>query len=417
MLSLDNALDTEELSAFLTRTAPFAGEHGYLCELKIDGLAVSLVYEDGVFARGTTRGDGRTGEDVTANLRTIRNLPLRLSGPFPQKMEVRGEVLLQRQHFAELNMEREERGEPLFANPRNAAAGSLRQLDPAVVAERRLSIFLYTVVDPVLFDLKTQEEALRKLAVLGLPVQPAWRRCAAPQDVLAFVEEQREGRFSLPYATDGVVVKLNSIAAWGELGATSHAPRWAIAFKYPPEEKSTRLEDIVVSVGRIGTLTPVAVLSPVTLSGSVVRRASLHNEDELRRKGCTHRRYGARPQGPARSSRKYSVRCLTREPGRNGSSLCPSAALHAERPQYVLKERLRCAVRTVLPARRSSRKDSDTLPRAAEWISGGWETRSSISSSRRGCSVRLPTSIRWTKRRLPRLIGWGRSPQGILSTH
>jgi len=284
MLSLDNALDIEELSAFLARTAPFAAERGYLCELKIDGLAVALVYEDGVFVQGTTRGDGRTGEDVSANIRTIRNLPLRLSGAFPPKMEVRGEVLLQRQHFAELNMEREERGEPLFANPRNAAAGSLRQLDPAVVAERRLSIFLYTVVDPALFDVKTQEDSLLRLAEYGLPVQPAWKRCASPEDVLAFVEEWREGRFSLPYATDGVVVKLNSIAAWDELGATSHAPRWAIAFKYPPEEKSTRLEDIIVSVGRTGALTPVAVLSPVSISGSVVRRASLHNEDELRRK-------------------------------------------------------------------------------------------------------------------------------------
>lgn len=284
MLSLDNALDTEDLSAFLARTAPFALEHGYLCELKIDGLAVSLVYEDGVFVQGTTRGDGRTGEDVTANIRTIRNLPLRLSGAFPKKMEVRGEVLLQRQHFAELNMEREERGDPLFANPRNAAAGSLRQLDPAVVAERRLSIFLYTVVNPALFDVKTQADSLLRLAEYGLPVQPAWKRCASPSDVLAFVEEWREGRFSLPYATDGVVVKLNSIAAWNELGATTHAPRWAIAFKYPPEERTTRLDDIIVSVGRTGALTPVAVLSPVSISGSVVRRASLHNEDELRRK-------------------------------------------------------------------------------------------------------------------------------------
>ena len=284
MLSLDNALDKEDLSAFLARTAPLAGEHGYLCELKIDGLAVSLVYEDGVFVQGTTRGDGRTGEDVTANIRTIRNLPLRLSGAFPSKMEVRGEALLQRQHFAALNMEREERGEPLFANPRNAAAGSLRQLDPAVVAERRLSIFLYTVVDPALFDVKTQADSLLRLAEYGLPVQPAWKRCASPEDVLAFVEEWREGRFSLPYATDGVVVKLNSIAAWEALGATSHAPRWAIAFKYPPEERTTRLEDIIVSVGRTGALTPVAVLSPVSISGSVVRRASLHNEDELRRK-------------------------------------------------------------------------------------------------------------------------------------
>ena len=283
MLSLDNALGAEDLSAFLVRTAPFAGDSGYVCELKIDGLAVSLLYEDGFFVRGTTRGDGRVGEDVTANIRTIRNLPLRLSGEYPPSVEIRGEVLIQRDHFAELNALREERGEPLFANPRNAAAGSLRQLDPAIVAERRLSIFVYSMLNPEALALRTQQELLTRLGEMGLPVQPAWRACS-PDEVAGFVEEWRGRRFDLPYATDGVVVKLNSLASWGELGSTSHAPRWAIAFKYPPEERTTRVEDIVVSVGRTGALTPVAILAPVEVSGTVVRRASLHNEDELRRK-------------------------------------------------------------------------------------------------------------------------------------
>ncbi len=283
MLSLDNALDMGGLSAFLARTAPFAGEEGYVCELKIDGLAVSLLYEDGIFVRGTTRGDGRIGEDVAANLRTIRNLPIRLSGDYPHSLEVRGEVLILRSDFAELNDLREERGEPLFANPRNAAAGSLRQLDPAVVAERRLSIYTYSILRPESLGLGSQSDVLARLVDVGFPVQPAWDSCSA-DGVADFVEEWRERRFELPYATDGVVVKLNSLASWGELGSTSHAPRWAVAFKYPPEERITRVEEIAVSVGRTGALTPVATLSPVTLSGTVVRRASLHNEDELRRK-------------------------------------------------------------------------------------------------------------------------------------
>ena len=282
MLSLDNALGMDDLSAFLIRTAPFA-DGGYVCELKIDGLAVSLLYEDGLFVRGTTRGDGRVGEDVTANIRTIRNLPLRLTGDAPRSMEVRGEVLIRRDDFAELNYVREEQGEPLFANPRNAAAGSIRQLDPAVVAERRLSIFAYSILRPEGLGLRTQEEVLEGLVGFGLPVQPAWRACP-PGDVPGFVEQWRERRFELPYATDGVVVKLNHLSSWAELGATSHAPRWAVAFKYPPEERVTRVEDILVSVGRTGALTPVAILAPVVVSGTTVRRASLHNEDELRRK-------------------------------------------------------------------------------------------------------------------------------------
>ena len=284
MLSLDNALSMEDLDGFLTRMAPF-DEAGYVCELKIDGLAVSLLYEEGSFVRGTTRGDGRVGEDVTVNLRTIRSLPLALSGTVPSRVLVRGEVFLDRARFAAMNLEREDLGEPLFANPRNAAAGALRQLDPAVTAERRLSVYLYSLVNPSEAGLSTQKDLLHWLARTGLPVQKAWSFFPSAGGVRDFILKWKEERFSLPYATDGVVVKLNDLALWVRLGSTSHAPRWAIAFKYPPEEKITRLTDIFVSVGRTGALTPVAVLEPVTLSGTVVRRASLHNEDELKRKG------------------------------------------------------------------------------------------------------------------------------------
>ncbi len=284
MLSLDNALSMEDLDGFLFRMASVdAG--GYVCELKVDGLAISLLYENGVFTRGTTRGDGRVGEDVTANLRTIQSLPLRLTGEVPPRMLVRGEVFLDRNRFAAMNLEREELGEPLFANPRNAAAGALRQLDSAVTAERRLSIYLYSLLSPEKAGLTTQKDLLRWIEEAGLPVQKAWDFCASAEEVREFVLKWKEERFSLPYATDGVVVKLNDLALWNSLGSTSHAPRWAIAFKYPPEEKITRLTDIIISVGRTGALTPVALLEPVNLSGSVVRRASLHNEDELRKKG------------------------------------------------------------------------------------------------------------------------------------
>ena len=284
MFSLDNALNEGDLDGFFQRIAPWRAE-GFACELKIDGIAVSLAYEDGVFLRGTTRGDGRVGEDVTSNLRTIPTLPLALEGGPAGTVEVRGEVFLERERFAVLNEEREERGEPPFANPRNAAAGSLRQLDPSVTAGRKLSIYLYSLVSPENHGLTTQGEILKWLAAKGLPVQKAWEGPLDEGGVKAFISRWEEGRFSLPYATDGVVVKLDSLAAWEELGATSHAPRWAIAFKYPPEEKITRLTDILVSVGRTGALTPVAVLEPVTLSGTTVQRAGLHNEGEIRRKG------------------------------------------------------------------------------------------------------------------------------------
>jgi DNA ligase (NAD+) len=286
MLSLENAFSEEEVLAFTDRVS--RGLDGrfpeMVCELKIDGLAVSLLYRDGEFVRGTTRGDGRVGEEVTENLRTIRSLPRTLRVDVEGLLEVRGEVLMKKEDFEALNREREEAEEPLFANPRNAAAGSLRQLDPRITRSRRLGIFLYQVVRPEERGLRTQWEVLRWLEECGFPVQGTERVCPSPEAVRGFIEEYREKRHQLPYGTDGVVLKVNNLAHWQTLGETSKSPRWAIAFKYPPEEKATRVVDILVSVGRTGALTPVALLEPIPLSGTVVQRASLHNADEVARK-------------------------------------------------------------------------------------------------------------------------------------
>jgi len=287
MLSLDNVFDERELRDFGFRIDErlSAVEKGsFVCEMKIDGLAVSLIYEDGLFVRGSTRGDGKIGEDVTENLRTVKNLPLRLRGTMSGRLEVRGEIFIARERFAELNKIREENGEPLFANPRNAAAGSLRQLDSKITASRGLSLFLYYVVVPEKHGILKHSDALRWLAELGLPVQEAWAFCETMEDVHAFIEKWREQRFDLNYVTDGVVIKLDDMSFWERLGSTSHAPRWAVAFKYPPEIVFTRVLSIDVSVGRTGALTPVANLEPVRVGGTTVQRAGLHNEDEVRRK-------------------------------------------------------------------------------------------------------------------------------------
>lgn len=286
LLSLDNAFSSEEVASFFGRVEKGLGyaPDGYTCELKIDGLAISLIYEDGVFVRGATRGNGLVGENVTHNLRTIRALPLRLLGDVPGRVEVRGEVCMDKQAFADLNAAREEEGEPLFANPRNAAAGSLRQLDPKVTAQRRLGLFLYQVVAPESYGLKTQGQVLEWLREHGFPTQGNEKFCSCIGDVESFLETWSTGRFDLSYATDGVVIKVDDISLWEPLGSTAKSPRWAIAYKYPPEEKTTRIEDIFVSVGRTGSLTPVALLDPVHLSGTVVQRASLHNQDEVDRK-------------------------------------------------------------------------------------------------------------------------------------
>lgn len=286
MMSLDNALNRGELKTYYEKlcqslevpTVPV------LCEPKIDGLAVSLIYEDGIFRSGSTRGNGHIGEDVTSNLRTIRTMPLRLAEKISGVIEVRGEVCMDKKDFAALNAAREDAGEPLFANPRNAAAGSLRQLDPKVTSSRRLSVYLYQVVEPEKFGITTQQQMLMALASYGLPVQGHDKLCNCLDDIYAYLDVWTEGRFKHMIDTDGVVVKLNKLALREGLGATSHAPRWAIAFKFPPEEKLTRVKDIEVTVGRTGTLTPTAVFDPVHLSGTMVQRANLHNQDEIDRK-------------------------------------------------------------------------------------------------------------------------------------
>lgn len=286
MLSLDNALDISELGAFFRRVRQSlgSGDIEYICEHKIDGLAVSLFYRDGRFVRGATRGDGRTGEDVTSNLRTIRSLPLALQQDMEGEIEVRGEVFMKKEDFARINAIREDRGEPLFANPRNASAGSLRQLDPSISASRPLTLFIYHLLRPEQIGLSLQSDILQWLKASGLPVQQDNRLCPSEEEVYAYIEEWREKRHDLPYVTDGVVIKVNDRALWKDLGVTAKSPKWAIAFKYPPEEKFTQVLDIEVSVGRTGTLTPTAILEPVHLSGTVVRRASLHNQDEVARK-------------------------------------------------------------------------------------------------------------------------------------
>lgn len=286
MLSLDNAFDLGDVEEFVRRCERVVGRvEAFVCELKIDGLAVSLTYRDGIYVRGATRGDGVEGEDVTPQLRTIRSLPLRLRSVetgLPAEIEVRGEAYMPKSSFARLNAELEEAGKPHYANPRNAAAGSVRQLDPRITARRRLDLFAYAVDPPG--AARTQWEILDFLRRLGFRVEPHARRVEDIEQIRAYLDEWREKRHQLDYETDGVVIKVDSLAQQAELGFVSRSPRWAIAYKFPPEEAQTVVEDIVVQVGRTGAVTPVAVLRPVTVGGVTVRRATLHNEDEVARK-------------------------------------------------------------------------------------------------------------------------------------
>ena len=293
MLSLANAFSEEELRAFDARvrrglSLPAAPEPAadlqYVAELKIDGLAVSLRYEHGRFVQGATRGDGATGEDVTANLRTIAGIPEQLAGPVT--LESRGEVFMPKAEFARINEEREEAGLPLYANPRNSGAGSLRQLDPQVTAGRRLATWQYQLIEEGSEGrgVDRQSRALDRLAAVGLPVNPNRAVALDIDGVLAFLERWRDERHHLPYETDGVVVKVDRFDQQARLGVVGRAPRWAIAYKFPPEQVETVVEDIVAYVGRTGTLTPVAHLRPTKVAGSTVARATLHNLDEVRRK-------------------------------------------------------------------------------------------------------------------------------------
>ncbi len=288
LYSLDNAFDLEDMRTWDERwrrqdpDLPATVE--YVTELKIDGSAIALTYENGLLVRGTTRGDGTMGEDITPNVRTIRSIPLRLNLDHPPEwVEIRGEAFLGLEVFAQINRDREDAGDALFANPRNAVAGTLRQLDSRIVAQRQLDFFAYTLhlssgTSPAP---STQWEALEQLQQMGFRVNPNRQCCLSLAEVETYYQSWALGRLNLPYLTDGVVIKLNSFDLQSQLGFTQKAPRWAIAWKYPPEESPTRIENILISVGRTGALTPIAELTPVQLAGTTVSRATLHNRDRL----------------------------------------------------------------------------------------------------------------------------------------
>ncbi len=283
MLSLGNAFNEEELRDFDRRVRQSVGEDfSYVCELKIDGLAVSLRYEEGMLVRGATRGDGSIGEDITSNLKTIRSIPLKISEP--ASFEVRGEAFMPKRSFEALNKAKEENGEEPFANPRNAAAGSLRQLDPKIAASRNLDIYLYALADIGDTGIESHSEGLNRLDQLGFKTNPERKQCATIEEVIQYVESWTDKRPDLAYDIDGIVIKVDSLEQQNELGTTAKSPRWAIAFKFPAEEVITVLKSIELSVGRTGVVTPTAILEPVRVAGTTVQRASLHNEDLIREK-------------------------------------------------------------------------------------------------------------------------------------
>ena len=289
MLSLDNAYTEDEMRAFdkrVRRGLDDGAEVSYIAELKIDGLSIALTYLDGRLERGVTRGVGIRGEDVTSNVRVIRALPLTLKGGASGRVEIRGEIYLPRRAFERINREREESGDQIFANPRNAAAGAIRNLDPALVAKRGLSVFVYQLIraDTGPNDLVTHADTLERLRVWGLPTEPHWQLCADIDAVLVFCREWAERRHTLAFDTDGIVVKVLKLDQYERLGATSKFPRWATAFKFPAEQATTRLLRIEVKVGRTGAVTPYAVLEPVRLAGSAIQMATLHNANEVARK-------------------------------------------------------------------------------------------------------------------------------------
>jgi len=287
MLSMDNTYSEDELREFERRNHRILpdADFSYVVELKIDGVSVAVIYDEGVLSVGSTRGDGRTGDNVTSNIKTIHSIPLRLpADESPPRLEVRGEVYIDKRDFAEINRRQEEEGKEFYANPRNLAAGSLKQLDPKISAARRLRCWIYASPDPQILGCKYHSQILNRLEELGFPVEPHHEKCSTIEDVIRYCRLWQEKKNQLDYMVDGMVVKVDSYALQERLGSTSKSPRWQIAYKFPAEQEETKLEDIVVQVGRLGKLTPVAVLAPVRLSGTEVSRASLHNQDEIDRK-------------------------------------------------------------------------------------------------------------------------------------
>jgi len=286
MMSLDNVFDTDELTSWFDRVEKESPNPRYLCELKVDGLAINLLYENGQLTRALTRGNGVTGEDVTLNVKTIKDLQHNLSGKnIPELIEIRGEVFFPVAAFNQLNEELEEAGKQLFANPRNSAAGSLRQKDPRITASRPLSVVVHGVGANQGVAFESQSDAYAKLKELGAPTSDRFKVCATRAEVLEFIEYYNKHRHDVEHEIDGVVIKVDEIAEQQKLGFTSRAPKWAIAFKYPPEEVTTKLLDIKVSVGRTGRVTPFAFMEPVKVAGSTVTNATLHNQEEIERKG------------------------------------------------------------------------------------------------------------------------------------
>ncbi|MBO0461421.1 NAD-dependent DNA ligase LigA [Enterococcus sp. DIV1298c] len=283
LYSLNDVFNKEELLAFDQRVQKAIGHPvDYCCELKIDGLSVSLRYDNGEFVRGATRGDGSVGENITENLKTVRSVPIQLKEPM--SIEVRGECFMPKRSFVKLNQKNEEEGKPVFANPRNAAAGSLRQLDSKITAKRNLDTFLYTVADFGPMQATTQYEALEELDKIGFHTNHEKRLCQSIDEVWAFIEEYHEKRKDLPYEIDGIVIKVNDFSLQDQLGFTVKAPRWATAYKFPPEEVETVIEEIEWTVGRTGVVTPTAIMTPVRVAGTTVSRASLHNGDYIQMK-------------------------------------------------------------------------------------------------------------------------------------
>lgn len=345
MLSLDNVFGREEFESFISRATRFLGlEQNEAAALrlvgepKIDGLSISLTYEHGVFIRGTTRGDGAEGEDVTANLRTLRDLPLKLPAPYPDLIEIRGEVFLSKRDFLALNAAQEEAGKRLFANPRNAAAGSLRQLDPSVTAQRPLSLFAYAQGFCSNKTTRSHWTYLEQLRAWGFPVNPLSRQIEGAAHAEAFFEDVSRERADLAYDIDGVVYKIDDLSLQERLGFAGRAPRWAIAWKFPAEQATTRLNTIEIQVGRTGALTPVAHLEPVNVGGVLVTRATLHNEDEINRKDVREgdmvfvqragdvipQVLGLAPQGESAG---------TRQPAFRFPDHCPACGALAVRPE------------------------------------------------------------------------------------
>jgi len=286
MMSLDNVFDADELNTWFDRVEKDSPSPNYLCELKVDGLAINLLYENGQLVRALTRGNGITGEDVTLNVKTIKGLAHTLAGKkVPARIEVRGEVFLPVDAFNQLNEELEEAGKPLFANPRNCAAGSLRQKDPKITASRALDVVVHGVGAAEGITFTSQSDAYAQLQALGLPISNRFKVCKSRKEVLAFIENYNIHRHDVEHEIDGVVIKVDEISEQKKLGFTSRAPKWAIAYKYPPEEVTTKLLDIKVSVGRTGRVTPFAFMEPVKVAGSTVTNATLHNQEEIERKG------------------------------------------------------------------------------------------------------------------------------------